>query len=110
MCLNVDKELPPLPSEFDTPTGARSTTLAPSSTDGQVNHMEPPHPTLVLEKFPSPVELALISSWHDATAAVCGICTIRWTVLTHSYLPAASSLSAQAITWSSPAFFPPANV
>ncbi|KAG1804729.1 uncharacterized protein HD556DRAFT_473804 [Suillus plorans] len=68
MSLNANKELPSLSKELSTPTGARSTPLTPSSTGGRVN-MEPPHPTLVLEKFPSFAELALISSWHDATAA-----------------------------------------
>lgn len=66
MSLNVDKELPPLPRELNTPTGPKSTPLAPSSTGGLVN-IEHTHPTLVLEKFPSPAELSLISSWHDAT-------------------------------------------
>ncbi|KAG2037740.1 hypothetical protein BDR03DRAFT_372282 [Suillus americanus] len=68
MPLNVDKELPSLPRGLSTPTGSRSTSLAPPSTGGRVN-MGPPHPTLVLEKFPSFAELALISSWHDATEA-----------------------------------------
>lgn len=64
----MDKQLPFLPRDLRTPTGGRSTTLAPLSTGGRVN-MEHPYPTLVLEKFPSMSELALISSWHDATAA-----------------------------------------
>ncbi|KAG1835282.1 hypothetical protein EV424DRAFT_362373 [Suillus variegatus] len=62
--LNANQGLPSLFEEF----GASSTPLTPSSTGGRVN-MEPPHPTLVLEKFPSFAELALISSWHDATTA-----------------------------------------
>lgn len=94
MYLNVDKELPSLPRELNTSTGARSMRLAPASAGGRVK-MEPLHQVLVLEKFPSPAELALISSWNDATTEVRDIYTIRWMVLTHSYLPAASSLSAQ---------------
>ncbi|KAG1770980.1 hypothetical protein EDD22DRAFT_1047558 [Suillus occidentalis] len=66
MYFNVDKELPSLPRELNTSTGARSMHLAPASAGGRVK-MEPLHQTLVLEKFPSPAELALISSWHDAT-------------------------------------------
>ncbi|KAG2056330.1 hypothetical protein BDR06DRAFT_952805 [Suillus hirtellus] len=68
MYLNVDKELPLLPRYLSTPTGATSTPLASSSTGSRVD-MEPPYPTLVLEHFPSSAELALISSWHDATSA-----------------------------------------
>ncbi|KAG2060882.1 hypothetical protein BDR06DRAFT_1016848 [Suillus hirtellus] len=64
MSLNANKELPSSSEEFC----ARSTPLPPSSAGGQVN-MDSPHPTLVLEKFPSFAELALISSWHDATTA-----------------------------------------
>lgn len=68
MSFNTDKGLPSLPRDLRTTTGGRSAALAPSSTGGRIN-MEHPHPTLVLEKFPSMSELALISSWHDATAA-----------------------------------------
>ncbi|KAG1857983.1 hypothetical protein C8R48DRAFT_775436 [Suillus tomentosus] len=64
MFVNANKELPLLSEEF----GARSMPLTPLSTHGRVN-MEPSHPTLVLEKFPSFAELALISSWNDATTA-----------------------------------------
>ncbi|KAG2756962.1 hypothetical protein P692DRAFT_20860400 [Suillus brevipes Sb2] len=66
MYLNVDKELPPLPGRVSSPAGARPIPLAPSFDGGRID-MESPHQTLVLEKFPSPAELAIISSWHDAT-------------------------------------------
>ncbi|KAG2140152.1 hypothetical protein DEU56DRAFT_911854 [Suillus clintonianus] len=68
MSLKVDKELHSLPRVLSTAPGARPTPLAPSSTGDRVD-MESPIPTLVLEKFPSFTELALISAWHDATAA-----------------------------------------
>jgi len=77
MPLNVEKDLPSLPTYTET---RRHMFSAHASTSGLLIATGS-RPTLNLEKSLSPEELVFLHDrWNEATSAVCGTCTIRFII------------------------------